>query len=183
MATADVETGTVFQPGGTLAPPGPVGRIVRMAFAYGCWQWLSQIYLVNSTSVLENMWVIGFTAFAVHLSRYTVNIGLGWRTGNLPRVAALALLAGAVGWGYSQQGEWLNEPLLQAVRWLNIYVFAHLGVSFALSGVLATPGCEMRAIPILLGRLVGKMAKDHHCPGPIRQIDAWETKMRANGKS
>lgn len=173
-------TGAVFQQAGTIAPPGPVGRLVRIVFAYGCWQWLEQILRVGDVQALDNLPLIAMTGFAAYLSRYTVNIGLGWSIGNLPRIVSMMLLAGAAGWGFSVHGQVMSEPLLLIVKGLNIYVFAHLGVSFVLAGLMATPGCEMRAIPILLNALVGKTARDHHCPGPIRMVDDWEAGYRSN---
>ena len=54
-------------------------------------------------------------------------------------------------------------------------MFAHLGYSFVLAGILATPGCEMRATHHLFSILSGKPVKEHHCPvGPLNTIDKWE---------
>ena len=57
---------------------------------------------------------------------------------------------------------------------INLYAFIHLGLSFLLAAVFGTPGCEMRAQPILIGRMMGHEVRDHECPGPIGTIDRWE---------
>jgi len=45
--------------------------------------------------------------------------------------------------------------------------------------VLATPGCEMRAIPHLLSLVTGQEAKEHYCPvGPLHRIDKWEASLK-----
>ncbi len=54
------------------------------------------------------------------------------------------------------------------------YVYGHLGISFILAAFLATPGCEMRALPHLLGMIAGGEAREHCCPGFIEHIDRWE---------
>ena len=64
--------------------------------------------------------------------------------------------------------------------WLTVlYVFGHLGLSFLLSAVIATPGCEMRAIPHLWTLLTGRATREHHCPGFLDSLDAWELKRKA----
>jgi hypothetical protein len=47
---------------------------------------------------------------------------------------------------------------------------------------LGTPGCEMRAIPDLLGRLTGHTAQEHHCPGFITPLDNWEARRYQSGR-
>lgn len=69
-----------------------------------------------------------------------------------------------------------NSPVLGVPLfvWL-AYFYGHLGISFVLATALATPGCEMRAIPQLVGRITGHAAPEHHCPVSfITKIDAWE---------
>ena len=75
-------------------------------------------------------------------------------------------------------GEEVDHPLFGAALWAwLVYFFAHLGVSFILSAIIATPGCEMRAIPHLFGKISGRAVAEHHCPASfITGIDAWESK-------
>ena len=65
-------------------------------------------------------------------------------------------------------------PLWWASQLVNVYVYAHLGLSFLLSAILATPGCEMRAIPHLAGILTRAPAREHYCPGFLDNVDRWE---------
>ena len=87
------------------------------------------------------------------------------------------LVAGAA-IGYLNDGTILGQPLWWASLVLMTYVFAHLGVSFLLSALLATPGCEMRAIPHLIAIVRGKSADEHYCPGFIDTVDRWERKRK-----
>ena len=48
------------------------------------------------------------------------------------------------------------------------------GISFVLSAALATPGCEMRAIPHLWTIVTGRATKEHYCPGFLDGLDKWE---------
>ena len=73
-------------------------------------------------------------------------------------------------------GQVWGPPLGALAYAMTVYTFGHLGVSFVLAAFLATPGCEMRAMPDLLGRLTGRMAQEHHCPAFIQPLDNWETR-------
>ena len=117
--------------------------------------------------------------FALLLAPYVVNIGFGVKWGAWPRIAAIVLAIGAGAMGYAQGGTLRTESLWGVMGVLMTYVFGHLGVSFLLSSVLATPGCEMRAIPQLIGIIRGKAAREHYCPGFIDGLDRWE---RERGK-
>ena len=57
-----------------------------------------------------------------------------------------------------------------------MYAFGHLSLSFLLSTAIATPGCEMRAIPHLWTLVTGRATKEHYCPGALDSIDRWETR-------
>jgi len=59
-------------------------------------------------------------------------------------------------------------PLGRAIR----FIFA-----FLLSGLIGSPGCEMRAFHHLYSKVTGKPTKEHYCPiGPLHAIDQWEAK-------
>ena len=166
---------------GTFKPPGPIGRLVRMSMGFACFYALYvlvlhiQSIIQTPISVLPNIAVLVFTAIII--INYVVNIGFGKSWGRWPSYlsmgAALLLLVMA----------WLafgtpDHPLFGAALWTwFVYFFAHLGVSFMLSAIIATPGCEMRAIPQILGKISGRAATEHHCPASfITTIDAWESK-------
>jgi len=172
---------------GSLERPGPVGRIIRLALGIACLYAIHELLLYNQAimntpiSVLPNFALLVFVAILI--INYVVNIGFGrsWRRWpSFVSVAIMLILAGV---------SWLmfgtpDHALLGIVLWVwLIYFFAHLGLSFVLSAIIATPGCEMRSIPELLGRMTGRAAREHHCPASfITKIDAWERKT-ATGKN
>jgi len=164
---------------GTLGRPGPVGRIVRLGLGLLCLYGLSELLLYRQNiiqtpaSVLPNISLL--VLFAVFIINYVVNIGFGRSWGRWPSylsVAGLLILA-AISWlAFGNT----DHPLFGAVLWAwLVYFYAHLGSSFVLAAIIATPGCEMRAIPELLGRLSGRATAEHHCPAAfITKIDEWE---------
>lgn len=108
------------------------------------------------------------------LTPYVVNIGFtkNWR--RAPQWAVLVLAAIALVIDLAVFGTWWAPPLGFLVwAWL-VYFSAHLGISFVLSALVATPGCEMRAIPHLWTLTTGRSTKEHYCPGPLDRIDRWE---------
>jgi len=59
------------------------------------------------------------------------------------------------------------------------YSNGDLGISFVVSLVIKNPGCEMCALPHLLGNIAGNGAKEHHCqPFIIITIDEWEEGLK-----
>lgn len=124
--------------------------------------------------------IIIMVAATIFIINYVVNIGFGKSWGRWPSYVAVGstLLLAAVAWlAFGMPDHALPGAVLWA--WM-VYFFVHLGVSFVLSAMMATPGCEMRAIPELIGRLSGQAAAEHHCPAAfISKIDAWESKRRS----
>ena len=112
--------------------------------------------------------------FSVALAPYVVNIGFGANFGALPRYALIGAwgIASVTGWLLEQRLD--SELLWTVIEITQVYIYGHLGLSFALSAVLATPGCEMRAIPQLLGKISRSGSRDHYCPGFIDTVDRWE---------
>ena len=94
----------------------------------------------------------------------------------------LLACAGAILVDLVLYGQVWGPPLGVVVYAVTVYTFAHLGLSFILATVLATPGCEMRAIPDLLGRLTGRTAQEHHCPGFIQPLDDWEAERHPSAR-
>lgn len=87
-------------------------------------------------------------------------------------IAVLMSLTVAIDWfGFSVF--WGDYSTAFLMLWMT-YVYGHLGVSFVISSIIKTPGCEMRALPHLWGILSGKESKEHQCPAFIRTIDEWE---------
>ena len=164
---------------GSLTRPGPLGRLVRLLLGLACLYALYELFLNRESiiqtpvSVLPDIAIMAFaTTFIIN---YVVNIGFGRSWGRWPSyllIASMLVLAAAAWLLYGTPDHALPGTVLWA--WM-VYFFAHLGVSLVLSAVIATPGCEMRAIPELIGRMSGRPAAEHHCPAAfITKIDEWE---------
>ena len=166
---------------GSLARPGLVGRSVRLAFGAACLWGLWRITANLGVVIAAPITVATHPAFAFLIAlcfaiiNYVVNIGFSKSWGRWPAYVSLAGFLVLALAALVIDGEF-NSPILGVplFAWL-VYFYGHLGISFVLASVLATPGCEMRAIPELLGRISGHAAAEHHCPaGFMTRIDAWE---------
>lgn len=166
---------------GSLARTGPVGRLMRLALGAAClwalWELVANVGAVIAAPIAAAVHpsVALLIAMAFWVISYLVNIGFSKSWGRRPAYASLAgfLAMGVV--AFVIHGE-LNSPILGVplFAWLT-YFYGHLGLSFVVASVLATPGCEMRAIPELVGRMTGHGSAEHHCPSPlITKIDEWE---------
>ncbi len=177
------KTALNMQPAGSLVRPGPIGRAVRLllglwalVYVAQLWQFRHAFFQGDFADVLD--FLIGVPV-GLYLVSYVINIGWGVNGKKWPLWISLALfaLAGALGWLIDGS---LASPVLGGVvfLWL-LYVFEHLGLSFALAAILGTPGCEMRALPDLFARLRDHKAQEHCCPvGPLHALDAWEARRR-----
>ena len=166
---------------GSLSRPGPISRIVRLALGIGCLYALFQLILYRESiiatpvAVLPNMAILVLAV--LFIVNYVVNIGFGQSWGRRPSYLFLGgglILAASSSVAFGSP----NHPLLGVWLWLwLVYFYAHLGISFVLSAAIATPGCEMRAMPKLIGRASGRSVQEHHCPAAfITKIDEWEHK-------
>ncbi len=168
-----------FVDAGTLTRPGPIGRLFRLALGVLCLYAFAEIIrFVDSTtmqpfSTLDNRVLLLLAPICVF--NYVVNIGFSKSWGQWPLYGSIAVLLIAAGGAFLFSGSF-DSPVLGVPLnlWL-AYFYGHLGLSFVLSALIATPGCEMRAIPELIGRVSGDGSDEHHCPaGFITQIDEWE---------
>jgi hypothetical protein len=164
---------------GSLERPGPVGRLVRLTMGIVCMYALYTLLLHWQTIIQAPVSVLpSITAMVlvtIFIINYVVNIGFGKSWGRWPSylsIASMLVLAAAAWLLYGTPDHALLGTVLWA--WL-VYFYAHLGVSFVLAAAIATPGCEMRAIPELIGRMSGRPTAEHHCPAAfITKIDEWE---------
>lgn len=165
---------------GSLTRPGPIGRSVRLLLGLACLYALYDVsfyrhnIIAAPVSSLPNLAVL--VLIALLIVNNVVNIGFGKRWGRRPSYLSLAggLLLAAISWVIFGTAD---HPLLGVALWLwLVYFYGHLGISFVLSAAIATPGCEMRAVPELIGKITGRPAHEHHCPAFIRKIDEWERK-------
>lgn len=164
---------------GSLSKPGPIGRLLRLLLGvlclYALWGLMNigPDFVENPIGLLPNLGLM--ILFALCLFNYVINIGFSRDWHRYPLIASLIFLAAVATVGYLFTGDAGTDILgVSVLLWLG-YFYTHLGVSFLLAAFLATPGCEMRAIPELFGKITHREAKEHHCPvGILSGIDQWE---------
>ena len=167
---------------GSLARPGPVGRVVRLGWgiflAFSAYTvWTSRHVLTGWAFPFQPLWWVGSVALLGVLP-YVINIGfgVGWKAWPRRIVIAAMLVGTAV--NLALYGSVWSPPLAWFVIAWQLYAMTHLGGSFLLAAAIATPGCEMRALPHLWTLLTGRATKEHYCPGHIDAVDKWELNRR-----
>lgn len=164
-----------------LHPPLLVGRLVRLITGLLCglvvWQVFIDLWAILATHPDVYLDTSLWLAIAIGIYEIPVVINIGFSTNWQPRyirsaVVVLLLLTAIV--SLFLTGSLIGLPLALAVYTFLIYTFGHLGISFLMAAILATPGCEMRAIPQLWNSIAGKDAKVQYCPGFLTPLDRWE---------
>lgn len=170
-----------FEEKGTIPPPGPLGRLVRLSVGFIIMKLIYDWLVVIDSSDYQNPFVLLWIVFSIYLAPYVINIGFGINSGAGSRYVLVGVwaLAGVI--GSLVEGNPGSEFLWSIIEITQIYIYGHLGISFLLSAVLSTPGCEMRSIPHLLGKVSGKGAQEHYCPGFIDKVDRWESAHKNKG--
>ncbi len=179
MATTDLR---LDEPG-TLPRPGPVGRLARLVFGAICIWYLAGLIDIHD-SVMDGQGQVRSVIWngifpGLFLVSYIINIGFTRSWKKWPAFASAGVFLLLAAYGYFTGGV-LETELLARTIWLwELYLFSHLGLSFLLSALLGTPGCEMRALHDLYSRLTGHPTQEHYCPvGPLSSIDDWESGRR-----
>ncbi len=179
MSTTDLK----LDEAGSLPRPGPIGRLARLTFGalsayyvFGLLQVSGQL-IMGDGSVRPLIW--NGLLPGLFLVSYIINIGYSRAWKKWPAIVSAGAFLAIAGLGYLTAGS-LETPLLARSIWAwELYLFGHLGLAFLLSGLIATPGCEMRAIHDLYTRLTGLPTKEHYCPvGPLHPIDQWEAGLK-----
>jgi hypothetical protein len=169
---------------GSLPKPGIIGRLMRfilgglsLYYVYGLW--VVRLDLLTGAGGIKPLIWNGILP-ALLLISYVINIGFSRAWKKWPAIIAFIIMLGAGVFGLMQSGNLETVTLARAIWSVELYTFAHLGLSFLLAALLATPGCEMRAVFHLYSKITGKPTKEHHCPvGPLNNLDKWEH-ARAN---
>ncbi len=167
---------------GTLHRPGVYGRSARFLLGVACLYALFELVTFRDNIVsqpfssLPNISVM--LVIALCIVNYVVNIGFGVSWKRLPSIVSVAVIGIAMLAAWTVTGSADNE-YAGLILWLwLVYFYAHLGFSFVLASIIATPGCEMRAIPELVGKVRRQEVEEHHCPAAfIQKIDDWEMKL------
>lgn len=180
MATTDLK----LDAPGTLPRPGPVGRIVRLAFGFLCTWYIARLVgiadsLFDSDGNIRTIIWNGILP-GLFLISYVINIGFSRAWRKWPAIVSGGAFLTLAGAGFLTTGA-PETMLLARTMWLwEVYLFSHLGLCFLLSAVIGTPGCEMRALHDVYSRMSGRPTREHICPvGPLNAIDQWE--MQKNG--
>jgi predicted transporter len=152
---------------------------MRLAFGVLCLYVLWELFYYREwtstqpVSSLDNRFLVLLAPLCI--ANYVVNIGFSKSWEYRPLMVSIVVLGVLGGIAFVVSGG-LDSPILGIPLnlWLG-YFYGHLGLAFVLSALIATPGCEMRAIPELFGRMRGKPSEEHHCPAAfITKIDEWE---------
>ena len=168
---------------GTLTRPGPLGRAIRFIFAFLCVWYvfnLVRIYgnLIDSDGYVRQL-IWNGVIVGLFLVSYVINIGFTRDWKKWPAIISAAAFVVIGGMGYVSQESFETHSLAIAIWIWEIYLFTHLGLAFLLSGLIGSPGCEMRAFHHLYSKVTGKPTKEHYCPiGPLHAIDQWEAKHK-----
>lgn len=176
MATTDLK----LEETGSLPKPGPIGRVVRIAFGALCFYQVFGLIDVSGDlirsdghiqAVVWNALIIG-----LFLISYIINIGFSRAWKKRPAILSAVVFGALAAYGQITQGVIETNALATAIWGWELYLFTHLGTAFILAAVIGTPGCEMRSFHDLYSRLSGNPTKEHYCPvGPLNPIDNWES--------
>ena len=179
MASTDLK----LEEPGTLPKPGPIGRIARIVFGLLCVSYVTSLFAAWDNLIADDGHIRSVVWNGVipglFLISYVVNIGFSraWRT--RPALVSAVAIAAVAGIGFVIHGRIDTEILAQTTWVWEVYVFGHLGLAFLVSGIIGTPGCEMRAFHDLYSRVSGEPTKEHYCPvGPLHPIDQWEARRK-----
>jgi len=175
MATTDLH---LDEPG-SLPKPGPIGRVARFLFGLLCLWYVKGLIDVAADLRTGDGQIISIVwngiLFGLILISYVINIGFSRAWKKWPAIVSACVFLAIGGVGYFTDGTIQTMMLARSVWCWELYLFSHLGIAFVVSGVIATPGCEMRAFHDLYSRLTGVPTKEHYCPvGPLHPIDQWE---------
>ena len=165
----------------TLHKPGIIGRLVRILLGIATSVFLIEVVqsfpgILRVTSPTDKL-LIGI-AFSFYVLPYVINIGFHRNWNRLPQLIIIILAAVAIGFSYFMFGRIWGPPIALIAFLMLTYVLAHLSVSFFLAAILATPGCEMRSIPHLIGLISGRSSSVYTCPGGLSHLDQWEANLK-----
>lgn len=163
-----------------LPKPGPIGRLGRLVlgalslmFVSSAVQFSQAFITLSHIDPLMYAIVIAITFWVLP---EVVDLGLtvGW--GRRLRWAILGLCAAAIGLDLILYKEFWGPPLGIILFIVSVLTHTYLGTSHVLAALIATPGCEMRAIPHLAALVRGKSTEAVVCPGHWSAVDTWENK-------
>lgn len=179
MSTQNNQAITV--PEGILIP-GPIGRVLRIVTGIGqAWFIISVLphyrFFMSDAIPTEPMYWLAVIA-VLWVVNPVVNIGFNVEWNGWPRNTFLGLAGIAIIFNLFQSGAIWGPPPNFLIFMFAVYVHVHLGIAHILSGILGTPGCEMRAIPQLWAMLTKGETEAHTCPAFWSFFDRWEANLK-----
>jgi len=177
MATTDLK----LDEAGTLPRPGPIGRLVRLAYGVLCLWYVDSLIQMSANLIAASGHIRSGIWYGVvpglFLISYVVNIGYSRAWKKWPAIISAGIFSGIAAFGYLAEGAVETNALARAIWGWELYLFVHLGIAYVLAAIIGTPGCEMRAFHDLYSRVTGIPTKEHYCPvGPLHPIDQWEAR-------
>ena len=165
-----------------ILKPGPIGRALRSITGIGQAYFIVSVvphyaYFMSDSLPGDPMYWIAVIAGFLVLNP-VIHIGFNIQWPRSPQRVFLLLLVIAIGFDLWQYGKVWGPPLNFLIFLMAVYVHTHLGVAHILSGILGTPGCEMRAIPQLWAMLTKSETEAHICPAFWSRFDRWETNFK-----
>lgn len=161
-----------------LPKPRLLGRLVRFLLGLG----LASMLWLTSPSELSDpdglFWLLALYAFLSLPDVSDVLFGRRWQRKSQVLFLILAALAAILDLLLYQQ---IWAPFLAwLVYGVIVGVLGALTLSYLLSALLRTPGCEWRAIPHLLALVLGREVEVHPCSIYLHKLDQWEADRSAN---
>ncbi len=173
----------------SIPPAGKIGRSLRALVGgfqlYFVWSVVYYFSELRYTSFEDQPAVWAFTGLGIYFLPWAINLGFHkvFRIGRHWGFGALALGAlAAAGWGYLHYQSLWQPALSSYLMVAAIYAHGHIGISNLLAAVVGIRGCEMRVIPYLVSRMLGKNAELALCPGLWTPIDRWEAGLRQGNR-
>ena len=132
-----------LQQPGTLAPPGIIGRGLRLII--GLWILFAIMPLVTQFRPGDSFGIDNFSIWfglfmALWVSEDVINVGFGRDFGHGPRYGIIILLILGALADYLTQGVFWGDKLALAIAGVLVFVLGYLGISFVTAAALAVPG-------------------------------------------
>jgi hypothetical protein len=166
--------------GPQLVRPGPIGLGIRVLLGATVLYWFVALFTKWSGFLERDPIASGrlYTLFTIWWLPEVFALTFRRRWGLWPAVMFLAGGA-AIGLVGSLAGGGVWNPVLAAWTYAgDLLAWGALAVSFPVAIVTRSPGCELGALPWLLGGREGEAAPRRGCAVGLDRLDAWETARR-----
>ena len=153
MATTDLK---LDEPG-SLPRPGPIGRLLRLAFGLICAWYVFRLVGVAGDLMSGDIHIRPIVSNGVFvglfLISYIINIGFSRAWKKWPALISGVVFLALAGIGYVARGTIETNLLAHAVCAWEIYLLSLLVGAFLIASVIGPPGRELRAFLHLFTRI------------------------------